>query len=102
MIRKFKNITSLMLLAVFLLPPLVKFVHHHEHFECNAKNEAQYQEYHAKCAICNFEFSVFSLDFDTIIIPKNLPLTGYLNNYCSVIKSTFSKYSFLLRGPPFI
>jgi len=91
-----------MLLVVFLLPSLIKYSHHHEHSECNAEYEVQYQEYHTKCAICNFEFSVFSVDFDTIILQNIPPVTEYLNNYCSVINSTLSKYSFLLRGPPFI
>ena len=101
MIRRFKNITSLMLLAVFLLPSIIKIAHHHEHFECYAKNENQYHDYHSKCAVCNFEFSVFSLEFENIVLQKILPVTGYINNYCSVKYSTFTKYSFLLRAPPF-
>ncbi len=102
MISRFKNITSLMLLAVFMLPSIIKFTHHHEHLECNAKNEKQFQEYHSKCAICNFEFSVFSLEFENIVLQKILPVSEYLNNYCSEKYSIFSKYSFLLRAPPFI
>jgi hypothetical protein len=102
MIRRFKNITSLMLLAVFLLPSIIKFSHHHEHLDCNAENENQYQDYHSKCAVCNFEFSVFSLDYQIIVLQKSLPTVEYLNNYCSLKDSPFSKYSFLLRAPPFI
>lgn len=90
-----------MLLTVFLLPSLIKIAHHHEHSECYAKNEIQYHEYHSKCAVCNFEFSVFSLEFENIVLENILPATNYLNNYCSVKYSTFTKYSFLLRAPPF-
>lgn len=101
MIRRFKNIISLLLLTVFLLPSLIKLSHHHDHIECYPKNENQYHEYHTKCAVCNFEFSVFSLEFENIVLQNILPVTGYLNNYCPVIYSTFNKYSFLLRAPPF-
>src|ERR1035437_6984578 len=37
MVKKLKNIISLLLLLVFLLPTIVKLGHqHHEHFVCNA------------------------------------------------------------------
>jgi len=101
MIRKFKNIASLLLLLVFLLPSIVKLEHHHEHFECKAKNEKHYHVLHEKCAVCNFEFSVFSSDFENIVLSKEQPLDKYCNNYKSVNYSTLSKYSFLLRAPPY-
>ena len=90
-----------MLLTVFLLPSLIKLSHHHDHFDCYAKNENQYHNYHSKCALCNFEFSVFSLDFQITVLKKILPAAEYLNNYNSLIYSVYSKYSFLLRAPPF-
>jgi hypothetical protein len=101
MIRKFKNIASLLLLSVFLLPSIVKLEHHHEHFECKAKNEKQYHVFHEKCAVCNFEFSIFSSDFENIVLQKKQPVSKYCNNYRSVNYSTLSKYSFLLRAPPY-
>ena len=101
MIRKFKNIASLLLLLVFLLPSIVKLEHHHEHFECKAKNEKHYHVLHEKCAVCNFEFSVFSSDFENIVLSKEQPLDKYCNNYKSVNYSTLPKYSFLLRAPPY-
>jgi hypothetical protein len=100
MIRKFKNIASLLLLLVFLLPSIVKLEHHHEHFECKAKNEKHLHVFHEKCAVCNFEFSVFSSDFENIVFQKEQPVAKYCNNYRSVNYSTLSKYSFLLRAPP--
>jgi len=101
MIRKFKNIVSLFLLLVFLLPSIVKLEHHHEHFECKEKNAKHFHEFHEKCAVCNFEFSVFSSEFVNIVLTKEKPLTNYCNNYKSVNYSTLTKYSFLLRAPPF-
>lgn len=100
MIRKFIGIISFFLLLVFILPSIVKFEHHHQYFECSAKNEAHYHELHDKCPVCNFEFSIFSSDFENIALPKKQPLAKYCNNYRSDNYSIYSKYLFLLRAPP--
>ena len=99
--RKFINIISLFLLFVFILPPIIKLEHHHEYFECKAKNEQHIHIYHEKCAICIFEFSVFSLDNKNFILPKEQPVAEYCNNYRSVYYSSLFKYSFSLRAPPY-
>ena len=101
MIRKFKNIISLFLLLVFILPSIIKLEHHHAHFECKAKNEKHFHECHEKCAICSFEFSVFSSDYKKFILPKEQPVAKFCNNYRSVNYSSLSKYSFSLRAPPY-
>lgn len=101
MIHKFKNIISVFLLLVFLLPSIVKLEHHHEHFQCKAKNEKHFHEYHEKCAVCSFEFSVFSSDFKYFALPKEHPVAKYCINYRSVHYSSLSEYSFSLRAPPF-
>lgn len=101
MIRKFKNIISLFLLLVFILPSIIKLEHHHEQFECKAKNEKHFHEYHEKCAVCSFEFSVFSSGYKNFILPKEQPVAKYCNNYRSVHYSSLSKYSFSLRAPPY-
>jgi hypothetical protein len=102
MIKKFKNIVSIFLLLVFLFPSIVKLEHHHhEHFECKAKNEKHFHEYHEKCAVCSFEFSVFSSDYKYYIIPKEQPVEKCCNNYRSVHYSSLSKFSFSLRAPPY-
>jgi len=98
--RKFKNIASLILLMVFLLPSIVKLEHHHKHFFCNAKNEKHYHDYHERCEICNFEFSVFSAGTKNIDLQKEKPLDNYCNNYHSEYYSNLASYSFLLRAPP--
>jgi hypothetical protein len=100
MIRKIKNITSLLLLLVFLLPSIVKLEHHHEHFNCHAENEKHLHNFHEKCAVCSFEFSDFSSDIEIIDTVNEKPLDNYSNSYSSIYYSTLSQYSFLLRAPP--
>lgn len=102
MIRKFKNITSLLLLLVFLLPSIVKVEHHHEQVECKAKNEKHFHVLHEKCVICNFEFSVFLSSSENVESQKGNPLDNYSNNYNSQYHSNLSQFSFSLRGPPVI
>lgn len=98
--NKLKKIASLLLLMVFFLPSIVQLTHHHEHFECKAKNEKHYHKLHEKCAVCDFQFSVFSNDFFEVVVPKQQHSIQYCNNYSSVNYSTLSKYSFQLRAPP--
>lgn len=100
MIRRFKNITSLILLLVFLFPTTVIFEHHHEQNSCNAKNEKHFHNLHEKCGICSFEFSIFLSDNKNIELKKEIPLDHYFNNYRSQYYSNHSAYSFLLRAPP--
>ena len=102
MLCKVKNIGSLLLLLVFLLPTIVKLEHRHEHFECKAKNIKHFQVLHGKCAVCNFEFSVFFPDFASHSLSKEQNIVKYFNNYHSVNYTHLSKYSFLLRAPPFL
>ncbi|OFY48937.1 MAG: hypothetical protein A2W85_14830 [Bacteroidetes bacterium GWF2_41_31] len=100
MVGNVKNIASLLLFLVFLLPSLVKLEHHHKRFECKSGSGTHYHSFQEKCAICNFEFSVFSSDFENIVLQKRQPLAKYRNHYKSVNYSTLSTYSFLLRAPP--
>lgn len=101
MIRKLKKNVSIFLLLVFILPSIAKLEHHHEHVECKAKHEKHSHECNEKCAICDFEFSVFFSDFNPIFLSIKLTVAEYCNTYRSVFHSTFSKYSFLLRAPPY-
>ena len=98
--RKFKNIVSLLFLIGFLLPSVVKFEHHHQHFECKAKNDKHFHEFHEKCSICNFEFAVFLSDIGNITLQKENPADRYCNDYISLNNYNLSQYSFLLRAPP--
>lgn len=86
---------------VFLFPSLVKLEHHHEHFQCKAKNEKHFHVFHDKCGICNFEFSVFLSSVEKIDLKKENPLDSYCNNYSSRYYSNPSQFSFSLRAPPY-
>jgi len=97
---KFKNIISLMLLLVFLLPTIVKFEHHHQHNFCQPLNEKQLRVFHDKCVICNFEFSVFLSAIENIELQIDIPVDSYRNHYKSLSVSNLSQYSFALRAPP--
>jgi hypothetical protein len=100
MLRKFKNITSSLLLMVFLLPSIVKLEHHHKHpfSETQTANHSLF--FTEKCSICSFEFSVFLSDFGYVDLAKGKPIINYFNNYDSVDHSNSSKFSFSLRAPP--
>ena len=100
MFRRLRKIVSVILLLALMLPAIVKFEHHHEHFLCKAKNEKHLHEEHEKCAVCSFEFSVFASDASSISFEKEKYPDKYCNNYSSINYSTQSKYSFLLRAPP--
>jgi hypothetical protein len=102
MIRKFKNITSLLLLLVFLLPSIVKLEHHHVLLVSKATNGKHLQIQHDKCVICNFEFSVFLSGTGDIDYQKEKPLEYFCNNYDSEYFSNLSQFSFLLRAPPIL
>ncbi|NOU16047.1 MAG: hypothetical protein HOO91_00620 [Bacteroidales bacterium] len=101
MIRKLKYIASLLLLLVFLLPSIEKLEHHHKHYIHNSKDNKQYPEIRENCYICDFQFSVFSTDFETIKLLKEKHLDNYCNNYSSFNYSNHSIHTFLLRAPPY-
>ena len=100
MIRNFKNSIIYLVLLVFLLPTIVKFEHHHEHFVCHAKNEKHYHVAVDKCEICNFEFSISMPGIESSDLQTETPLDSYTNRYNFLSSLDFSQYSFLLRAPP--
>ncbi len=87
-------------MLVFLLPSIVKLEHHHEHNDCSSTNGDHYQEFHDKCAVCDYDFSVIFMDFIDIEIPKAEQLSQYLIDDLPVNDSTPAQYLYLLRGPP--
>jgi hypothetical protein len=100
MIKKYKKAITLFLMMAFLLPSIVKFEHHHPHFEFKNTSEKQFHESHEKCNICNFEFAVFLTDVKNIVLQQEIPTDCYFNNYTSHYSYSLSQYSFLLRAPP--
>ena len=61
----YRIIFSVFLLSVFSLVILpVKSLHHHEHAEVHSDYESGFQNAEDEdCAICNFHFETFSIDF---------------------------------------
>jgi hypothetical protein len=102
MIRRFKNIISLLLLLVFLLPTIVKIEHHHDNFQCKSLNEKHFHDFHPNCAICNFEFSIFILSYENIDFQKDKPVDNYSKKYNSRFSFNLYLSQFSLRGPPVI
>lgn len=100
MLKKSKHIASLLVLLVFLVSFLTKSFHHHEQLECKVNDLCSCKVIHDVCPICNFEFSIFSLDFGIYSLPKPQHLVFYKINYNSTDYSSYFKYSFLLRAPP--
>jgi len=98
--KKLRNIASLLLLLVFLLPSIVKLEHHHKHYVYKTKNENNSQVISGKCGICDFEFYVFLSDFGNIELQCEKPLINYCNNYYCIYYSNLSRFSYLLRAPP--
>ena len=100
MIKKLRNIFSLLMVLILFAPSIVRVEHHHEHFFCNAKNEKHFHNSHEKCAACNFEFSVFLTEKTDIAFAKDELIDHYKDfsklSHCL----NLSNYSFKLRGPP--
>lgn len=100
MIKIFSKTISYFLLALFVLPSIVKFEHHHQHIEFKNTSEKQFHEAHEKCNICSFEFAVFLADVSNIEFPKENPTDFYFNHYNSRYSYSLTQYSYLLRAPP--
>jgi len=102
MIKWFKNSMAIFMVAILLLPPLVKLEHHHDHFVCKAKTEKHFHDHHDKCQICSFEFSVFMSEAFFSLPENQISFSVYSNDYKVDNFSTTPDYTFLLRAPPTI
>ena len=100
MIRKFKHTVSLLLLLVFVLPSVVKPIHHHDHLLLKTKSGIHFSKIQNTCVICSFEFSLFSNDRKDIELRKVTPLLNFEIDYHSVYYPNQSQFSFSLRAPP--
>lgn len=100
MIRKINNITSILLLLVFIVPTAVKLEHQHKHLISDFENEKQIPFFRDHCPICNFEFSVFLSISENVDLQKENPIDNYFNNYHAQYYSNLSQFSFSLRSPP--
>ena len=102
MTRKFKYITSVFLIIVFLLDTVVKIEHHHKQYAIDFKNESHKSVLQNNCPICNFEFPVFLSSIEDFHFQIANHVDTYLNTYNSRYNSNLSQFSFLLRAPPVI
>jgi hypothetical protein len=102
MTRKFKYITSVLLILVFLLDTAAKIEHHHKHNAIDFKSEKHTTVIQDNCPICNFEFPVFLSTIENSHLQNANHLDAYLNTYNSRYNSNLSQFSFLLRAPPVI
>jgi hypothetical protein len=100
MTKRLRNIISLLLLLVFLLPSVAKLEHHHESYLNATSTGKNSQVLFGKCGICNFEFFVFLTGFGNINLQNEKPIVNYCNNYYSFYYSNLSQFSYLLRAPP--
>ncbi|MFA9389036.1 MAG: hypothetical protein ACERKD_04485 [Prolixibacteraceae bacterium] len=100
MIKKYKIIVAVFLMVVFLMPNIIKLEHHHDTFVCKAKAEKHFHDHHKKCAVCAYEFSIFSNDFVPIVLSLEQTSFPYFNWYPSLHFLRITDYSFLLRAPP--
>ena len=102
MTRKFKHITSVFLIIVFLLDTIVKIEHHHKHYANDIKNESHNTSLQVNCPICNFEFPVFLSSIEDFHLQNANFIDSYFNTYNSRYNYNLSQFSFLLRAPPAI
>lgn len=98
--RKFNNIISFLLLLVFLIPSIVKPIHHHEHGHLKINKGIHLSQIQDKCAICSLEFSLFSNDTQDFGIKKESTESAYCNNYESIFYLDPSQFLCSLRAPP--
>lgn len=97
---KFHNIVAIVLLCVFLLPPIAKLEHHHNNKAVHSVISAHGTTYREKCAICSFEFSVFLADISNFDPQTESPSDNYSINYNSRCNSDLLSFCILLRAPP--
>jgi len=95
-----KNISSFLLLFIFLFPTIVKFEHKHEYFVCRAESEQHLHILQEKCNICTFEFSVFSYVENVVHLENPKHVVCFFNHYKSSNYSSLPEQFFLLRAPP--
>ncbi len=104
MTKTLRNIVSISLVLIFIIPITTKFLdglfHHHGHFFCTAKHEQHFHAFHEKCPVPNFELALYSLEKQFKVRQKVQPGDELIINYFFVYSYNHSKYSFLLRAPP--
>lgn len=102
MMGKFRKITSVLLLLVFLLPSVVKIEHRHKSAVSNLTDEKTHPRFKENCPVCNFEYSAFLSGYKDNILADEYQADRYCINYISRNINNLNQFSFLLRAPPVI
>jgi hypothetical protein len=97
--RFIKPLLSILLLSLFLLPQVEKVWHHHSHDDIPKEGSQAVNKLAEKCAICEFEFSVFD------VFEMGYHFISFAKTYFSLVEfhSAFilnAIVSFSERGPP--
>jgi hypothetical protein len=100
MLRSIRHIIAISLLTVFLLPSVIKTEHHHEHFVCHHGGETHLHEYHEKCLVCKFEFSLYTTRVCEDQDAHHEYSDSYANNYCTEAYQSHPEFDYSLRAPP--
>ena len=107
MVKGKKNIISILLAAILLMPIIAKFAdgqfhHHYRHNSTFSANTLKFENYHEDCPIASFEYSLFQSS-----IHKYKPVKCSVADRLTVLQSkeslsNYFDYSFLLRAPPIV
>lgn len=96
-----KHVVSILLVAILLMPTIIKLEHHpHDHVSNHEEDNKSTTYITEKCIICDFQFSTFN-------IKEYVPISSSLN-YAELVSTGYvisnylnnTRYSFLLRAPP--
>ena len=99
-----KRHIALLSILILLLPSAILFAHtfeNHKHTVCSSTNEHHFHEQELDCSILNFNFEVFSLDFNS---EYNLIHIAYFKTRFNLQPQFIPVHHVvktLPRGPPF-
>lgn len=96
-----KSFISILLLALFLYPQMEKLahVHHIESVVSKSSTESTFHKAQEKCAICDFEFSLFHISKQNFHLFSDPQITfQYILYYSTLVLDVVKHQS--ERGPP--
>ena len=110
LIRRYKLISSFLLVAIFSVSFLSKDIHEifvkHQYVSCSDHDDDSYLHYHTtkhsvdNCLICSFVLApVLAIHIEAPLISELSTYISY-NSFSPEVHTTSSLFSYLLRGPP--
>jgi hypothetical protein len=97
--RIIKPLLAIILMSLFLLPQVEKVWHQHSHDDISIEGVNTIHKLAEKCAICEFEFSVFDLfDLGYHFIQFSKTYFGFAESHSAFIIKSLTSFS--ERGPP--